>query len=279
MKKQLFVLLLAAVMVIPLLSSCGGTEADTSPDVSQEISGSAAPLTSSATEDSLPDLNGHTLMIYCGAGMTNPFQEIADAFQKETGCEMNVTYANAGQIQSQITASKEGDMFIAGSADELKPVESYVTDQKNLVKHIPVLVVQAGNPKKITGLASLTEEGIRVIMGDVESTPIGKIAQKAFTDAGIIDQVTIVASTTTAPQISTAIAAGEADAAIVWKENSNIEGVEIVETEDMAPYVKTIPAASLSCSADSEALEAFNQYLDTDAAKEIWMKYGYEIAG
>ena len=30
-------------------------------------------------------LEGKTLDIYCGAGMTDPFQEIADAFQAETG--------------------------------------------------------------------------------------------------------------------------------------------------------------------------------------------------
>ena len=102
-----------------------------------------------------PDLTGHTLMIYCGAGMTKPFQEIADSFKAATGCEMNVTYANAGQIQSQITTSEEGDMFIAGSAEELKPVESYVSESKALVKHIPVLAVQSGNPKNITSLAGL----------------------------------------------------------------------------------------------------------------------------
>ena len=41
-------------------------------------------------------------------------------------------------------------MFVAGSGDELKPVESYVEDKKDLVKHIPVLAVQSGNPKNIT---------------------------------------------------------------------------------------------------------------------------------
>ena len=46
------------------------------------------------------------LSIYCGAGMQQPFQEIADAFQEETGCEMNVTYANAAQIQTQIRESQ-----------------------------------------------------------------------------------------------------------------------------------------------------------------------------
>lgn len=46
-------------------------------------------------------LEGKSLNIYCGAGMTKPFQEIADAFKAETGCEMNITFANAAQIQTQ----------------------------------------------------------------------------------------------------------------------------------------------------------------------------------
>ena len=58
-------------------------------------------------------LEGKSLNIYCGAGMTNPFQEIADAFKDETGCEMNITFANAAQIQTQINTTKEGDFFIA----------------------------------------------------------------------------------------------------------------------------------------------------------------------
>ncbi|MDO4554287.1 MAG: molybdate ABC transporter substrate-binding protein, partial [Lachnospiraceae bacterium] len=236
---------------------------------SSEAAGDTAALT---------DLSGHSLMIYCGAGMTEPFQEIADAFKEATGCEMNVTFANAGQIQSQITTTEEGDMFIAGSQDELEPVKDYVAESKSLVKHIPVLAVQEGNPKNITSIADLANDGITLLMGDVESTPIGKIAQKALTDAGIADQVEIAATTTTAPQMSTALAAGEADAAIVWKENCNVDGVEITAEEDMASYIKTIPAASLTTCADEEALSAFVDYLATDAANEIWTNYGYEIA-
>ena len=223
------------------------------------------------------NLEGHTLMIYCGAGMQKPFQEIAEIFQEKTGCEMNVTYANAGQIQSQITTAQEGDMFIAGSVDELKPVEEYVTDYKDLVKHIPVLVAAEGNPKGIEGLASLTGEGISMVMGDAEATPIGKIAKKALTDAGIFDEVNIIATTATAPQLATVIAGQEADAAIIWKENSQIDGVTIIDTQDLQDYIKTIPAAVLSCTSDADAGSIFYEFLNSDAAKEIWMKYGYEI--
>ena len=57
-------------------------------------------------------------------------------------------YANAGQLQAQIKNSGEGDPFIAGAVEELKPVEHFVTAKQLLVKHIPVLAVRQGNPKK-----------------------------------------------------------------------------------------------------------------------------------
>lgn len=33
-----------------------------------------------STKKVAKELEGHSLMIYCGAGMTEPFQKIADAF-------------------------------------------------------------------------------------------------------------------------------------------------------------------------------------------------------
>ena len=278
MKRNVLGILLAGAIGAALITGCvaasSGTARSSAPQQTQESAPEDGDAGKSAPDT--PDLTGHTLMIYCGAGMTKPFQEIADSFKAATGCEMNVTYANAGQIQSQITTSEEGDMFIAGSAEELKPVESYVSESKALVKHIPVLAVQSGNPKNITSLAGLAEEGVSLIIGDIDSTPIGKIAKKALTDAGIFDKVQIEASTATAPQMATA--AGEADAAIIWKENCDAQGVEIVDNSGLEDYIKTIPAASLSCSADHDARQAFLDYLNSGDVQEIWLKYGYEIA-
>ena len=223
-------------------------------------------------------LDGKTLDVYCGAGMTDPFQEIADAFQAETGCTVNVTFANAAQIQTQITTTEQGDFFIAGSADELKPVEAFVESSTDLVKHIPVLAVPAENPRSIAGLADLSGAS-RVLVGDPESTPIGKIAKNALTKAGLWDSLmaaNVLTTTTTAPQISTALANGEGDAGIVWKENVKGDRVKIVDTPDVDAFVKTVPSAQLTCAKDAEAVKALNEFLQTDAAWDIWAAYGYE---
>lgn len=290
MKKTL-ALILALVLCVGLFSGCRGQtdqndnpstdtqitqpaeDTDTQPDESVQESPTPA-------EDEKTDLSGQTLMIYCGAGMTNPFQEIADLFQTETGCEMNVTFANAAQIQTQITETKSGDFFIAGSADEVKPVSEQVERSKDLVKHIPVLVVAEKNPLSITGITDLANENVRTVIGDPESTPIGKIAQKAFSDFGVTDSVNLIATTTTAPQLATVISLGEADAAIIWKENAeNVEGIEILETPDMDKYVKTVPAAQLTSSDGNGAAEVFYTFLDSEEVQAIWARYGYEQLG
>lgn len=219
---------------------------------------------------------GQSLHVYCGAGMTKPFGEIAEAFTKKTQVKMEVTYANAGQIQSQINTAREGDLFIAGAVEELKPVEKYVSARKDLVKHIPVLAVAKGNPLGISGIKDLGRSDIRVVLGDAKATPIGKIADKAIADAGLTGKVNVVSRGVTAPSIFNALNVGECDAIIVWKENVSPD-MDIVADPAMDAYVKTIPAASLSVSENPEGQKLLLDFLNTDDAHDIWEKHGYVV--
>lgn len=279
--KNMFRMTALCMGLVLALTGCASAapssvSASTAESTATSAAASQAVSSQAASAETAQDLTGQNLMIYCGAGMQQPFEEIAAAFSEETGCEMNVTYANAAQLQTQITQSQEGAFFIAGSADEVKPVEEYVVSSTDLVKHIPVLAVAEGNPKGITGIADLAREDVTTVTGDAEATPIGKIAKKAFQDFGVTDQVTLAATITTAPQLATVIALGEADAAIIWKENCNTEGVEICQTTDLDKYVKTVPAARLSFAADDPAADAFAEYLAGQEAAGIWAEYGYE---
>lgn len=272
--KKLCSLALSALLALSLLAGCSNpAPAETAP---------SAPETTPAAVETTPavaDLTGHTLHIFCGAGMKDPFTEIAQAFQDQSGCTVEVTYANAAQIQTQINTAKEGDFFIAGSEQEVKPVAELVESSTPLVRHIPVIAVQKGNPLNITGPADLAKEGVRVVIGDPEATPIGKIAAQVFADFGIADQVDVVSNTATAPAMTTALAADECDAIVVWKENVNADQGEIVDSPEMEDYIKTVPAARLTCSADTEAADAFADFLNSQTAQGIWTSYGYELAG
>jgi len=117
------------------------------------------------------------------------------------------------------------------------------------------------------------------MLPDPETTPIGKIAVKAYEEAGIMETVDVAANTTTAPLAMTAVAQGEADATIGWKESAaNNDKVEIVEVPEMEKYIKVVPAASLKFSTNEAARVAFIEFLGSEKGLEIWQKYGYEPA-
>lgn len=269
--KKILALLMTLIMIFAI-TACGS-----SGDGEKKDSGKSEEKT--ATEE-LANLDGENLMIYCGAGMKAPFTKIVEKFEKETGCKVDLTFGNGAQINSQITTAEKGDLFIAGAPTELENLKNknFVTESKDLVKHIPVIAVPKGNPAGIKSLKDLANGKTRLVLADAQATPIGKIANKMLQNEGIFDSVNIVARTSTAPEMINALSTGEADAAVVWKENAQSkEGIEILDIPEMEKYIKVVPAASLSCSENPKALKEFLKYLDSDAVHKIWEKAGYEV--
>ena len=56
------------------------------------------------------------------------------------------------------------------------------------------------------------------------------------------------------------------------------DGATILETSDLDSYVKVVPAALLTSVDNADAAKAFQDYLQTSEAQDIWKKYGYELA-
>lgn len=233
-------------------------------------------FTACGSSDEPADLSSSELMIFSGAGLADPVQEIADTFAEQTGCTPEIVFAATGQLIAQIQTSESGDILIAGAVDELANMnEGVVTETVEMVKHIPVLVVQKDNPLGVKTVADLA--GKEVMLADPETTPIGKIAMKVFEKAGILDTIDVVANTTTAPLALTAVAEGNADGTIVWKENaSQNENVTIVDDPMMENFIKVVPAASLSYSENEEARTAFIEFMTGEEGMAIWASYGYE---
>lgn len=226
--------------------------------------------------DESADLSEQNLMIFSGAGLADPVQEIADAFAEQTGCTPEIVFGPTGQLITQIQTSESGDILIAGAVDEIAAMaEEEIVATHEMVKHIPVLIVQAGNPKGVASVKDLAE--LEVMLADPEVTPIGKIAMKVFETNGIMDSIDVVANTTTAPLALTAVAEGNADATIVWKENaSKNDKVEIVDLPEMEKFIKVVPAVELSYGEAADAKDAFIEFMTGEEGMAIWASYGYE---
>lgn len=133
--------------------------------------------------------NAKSLLVYSGAGLRKPIEEIGAAFQAETGIKVTYTFGGAAQLNNQILLTNQGDVYLPGDIAELKPVreKNLVAWEKNVVEHIPVLAVPKGNPAGIHKLADLKRPGVKVALGDPKANPIGKLADQLLQKYGLLE--------------------------------------------------------------------------------------------
>ena len=63
------------------------------------------------------------LLLFAGAGLRQPTDQLIQTFQKESGHTVRVTYAGSGQLMSSILASGQGDLFMPGAFFYIKKLE------------------------------------------------------------------------------------------------------------------------------------------------------------
>ncbi|OIQ08073.1 putative binding protein precursor [Moorella thermoacetica] len=225
---------------------------------------------------------GYSLLVYSGAGLKSPVEEIGAAFQAQTGIKLTYTFGGAAQLNNQILLSKQGDVYLPGDTAELKPVQekNLVAWEKNVVYHIPVLAVPKGNPAGIHKLADLGRPGVKVALGDSQATPLGKLADQLLKEHGLLDTVNknVVVRTPTANELVVYLSTKQADAAVIWEENYQgaKDKLELLPLPELKDYVKTVPVAVLDCSQEKEPARQLAEFFTSPAAYQIWQKWGYK---
>jgi molybdate transport system substrate-binding protein len=270
--KKYFFLIAVVVVVVVLIGATGGCRPG---DADLAVAGQE-PGAEPERES-----RGEELLVYCGAGLRIPMEEIARMFQEETGIMVQFSYGGSAQCVGQILLVEKGDVFLPGDVDELRELneKDKIDRQKPVVLHIPALAVPADNPAEITGLEDLARAGVKVVLGDPEANPIGKIADKVLKEYGLFESVepNIVARTATVNELFTYLALGQADAAVIWEDNLvGKEDIKMVHASELEHYIKTVPVVSLKCSANPEAANRFVDFVAGEKAMAIWEKSGFK---
>lgn len=228
--------------------------------------------------------NGISLLVYCAAGMRKPVSKLAQMFQDSTGVKMEMTYDGTNRLLGQIELSKRGDLYVAGDAEYIEMARSkgLVTTSDTLCWFVPVLMVSKNNPKKITGLSSLLNPGIRIGQGDEKSAAVGRITPSILQKNGInLDKwkKNVVLSTPTISELGNAIKLGTVDAVIVWNATAldyknDAEVITIAKAKNIIPAVE---AAVLTTTVDKVNADAFLAYLTGPRGISVMSEAGYSV--
>ena len=227
------------------------------------------------------------IMVMCGAAFKMPMEEIVAAFAKQTGVEVDVSYAGIGTLLSQIMLSKRGDVFIAPSPDIMKKADAkslIVKDSiRNMGYFVPAINVQKGNPKGIRSLRDMTRPGIRIALGNPETVYVGmlgvEIVDKAlsFRERNQF-QKNIVTYGEDFSKLAALLVMGKVDAIIGFSYLSGwypdkIGTVKLGKTD--LQRIGVGQAARLPFSTNTALAEKFLDYLTTKESQDVFKKYHY----
>ncbi|KZL91412.1 molybdate ABC transporter substrate-binding protein [Clostridium magnum] len=220
-----------------------------------------------------------SLLVYCAAGVNKPMEEIAQSFEKKYGTKIEYTYANSSDLIAQMEVSHKGDLCVLASDEDYQTAnkKSLTSEKKDLVYHVPVIAVPKGNPAGITSIKDFSKSGVKVILGDPKTSPLGKLASKLFEKASIVEQVNknVVSTVTTVNEIVTFLSMKKADASIIWEDNAlnAAKDIDLVQIPKEENTIKVVPISTLKSSKDAELAKRFMDFTASDEAKPIFVKY------
>ncbi len=236
--------------------------------------GTSGELTHPATEEP------HSLLVYCGAGMRKPMDELGSLFFEEYGIPINYNYAGSNTLLSQMELTRKGDVYMPGATYYFDLArEKGLTDYEQLIAyHVPVIAVPKGNPAGITSLSDLAKPGVTVILGDSKAAAIGKMANKILEKNGIYDTVAnnTIARGATVNELVVYTSMKQADASIIWEDLVvNSEKIDIVEIPSEQNVIKIIPIGTLTFSEQKDAATKFVDFVASPEGKAIFEKHGF----
>lgn len=221
-----------------------------------------------------------TLLVYSGAGLKKPMDEIANLFEEQENVTIEFNYAGSGQLLAQLETTGKGDVYVVGSVPNYEAAKNknLVSEYTVVAHHTPAIVVLKGNPKNIKKLEDLTKKDIKVILGDEKASAIGKTSQKILEKnklEGINDNV--ISRGVTVNEMAVQLTTGKADAMIATVDAVfGNEELEIVKIEPDKNIDQIISGGVIEKSSKKELANKFVEFFASDKGKEIFEKYGFE---
>lgn len=176
-----------------------------------------------------------------GAMLKPGLDDLIKSFAQREGVKIDTTFAGCGLLVSQMRSIKAGekpgkfpDAYFACDLEFLDKVQEWFDAAVTVSANDVVILVQKGNPKKIIGLDDLGRPGLKIGLGDVEKSALGKITDDLLKKTQLHDKVYAagweerVTYGEAGHDLVNKVRVGALDAALVYRSNaeSNPENLQ-----------------------------------------------------
>jgi molybdate transport system substrate-binding protein len=215
---------------------------------------------------SASDDGGSPVTVFAAASLTDAFTSLA----AEAGPEVTFNFGSSSSLREQLLAGAPADVFSPADPVQLEDLD---VDAEVFARNHLAIVVPAGNPGGVTGLADLARPELLVGLCAAE-VPCGRYGREALAKAGVT-----AAPDTEAPDVRallTQVVSGDLDAGLVYRTDvlaagDEVEGIELPAEHDV---VAEYPIAVLS---DEPGAAAFVELVRSEAGRRILRTHGFDV--
>ena len=224
------------------------------------------------------------LLLFCGAGIRPPVQQIAEAFEREHGVKIVTDYAGSEVLISKIKLVRRGDLYMPGDKHyvELAAQEGLILSQQPVCYFVPTILVRKGNPKNVHGLRDLLADGLKLGLGDAKACAIGRKTKQIFAKNNIAwedIEKNLVFQSLTVNELGMQISAKALDAVIVWDAIAKYypEDGEEVPIPVEKNIISTVDIGVLKFTQNRSMAEKFVKFAASNAGQDIFKKHLYRV--
>lgn len=279
---------LAAVFALAFsLVGCGG-------GASSAASGAASASASQTETDAEPV----ELTVFAAASLTETLNQIAEDYKAVApNVTLTFNFDSSGTLKTQIQEGAGCDVFLSAGQKQMDQLDKtadasvntegldFVAEgtRVNLLENKVALCVAEGSDASIASFDDLAKalEGTDILMAMGNSdVPVGQYTQQILAYYNLDEEALANAGKITygsnVKEVTTQITEGSVDCGVVYCTDAYSAGITPVDyaTEEMCGQV-IYPAAVLNISQHSEEAQAFLDYLQTDAAMQVFEEVGF----
>jgi len=238
---------------------------------------SSSTSTPSASSSGAGKVSG-MVVVFAATSLTDAFNKIGAQFEKaHPGVTVKFNYNGSSSLATSITQGAPADVFASAAPANMKTVtdagDAAGTPQV-FTRNTGEIMVEKGNPKKITSVKDLANSAIKVAVCAPE-VPCGAVATAIFKNAGVT--VKPVSEETNVGGVVTKVTLGEVDAGIVYvtdvkESEGKAIGVPIPASQnDITEY----PIAQVKGAPNATGAKAFISYVLGPDGQKVLASFGF----
>lgn len=217
--------------------------------------------------------------VSAAASLKEVMEELSDKFQNENkNVKINLNLGGSGALKNQILAGAPVDLVFFASQKDLKDLDGKGFVEKEYQKDILKNRLVVAGRINIDSLDKLI--GSSIAIGIPESVPAGKYSKEAFINSGIWDKVqNDIVYAKDVRSAAQYVDLYEVDYSLIYKTDARVlKNSDIVYTVPENLHTPVVYSYGIIKDRATEEVVALYNFLNSDTARKLYEKYGFEMA-